>query len=110
MRMSTSTIALAAFMGSTAMTGAGRALVTAFAVGQAVWLAIVGTPLMLFSVGVTVGRWPLRDERLPQNEEELRVMRLAPSNGHSPYSRTWPATRRGPRQRGAPAPPPYSAG
>jgi len=99
MRTSTSTIALAAFIGSTAMTGAGLALVTWFAVGQAVWLAIVGPPLMLLSAGVTVGSWPLRDGRLPQNEAEERVMRLAPSNGHQPYSRTWPATRTRPWQR-----------
>ena len=96
MRMSTSTIALAAFMGSTAMTGAGLALVTAFAVGQAVWLAIIGPPLMLLSAGVTVGNWPQRDERLPRNEAETTRQRLQQQrNGHQPYyGRTWPATRR----------------
>ena len=103
MRTTTSTLALAAFLGSTAMTGAGLALVAWFTVGQAVWLAMVGPPLMLLSGGLTVGTWPSSlDKRMAENQTELSLsrparppaMRLTPSNGHNPYSRTWPETRR----------------
>ena len=94
------TIAMVTFLGSTAMTGAGLALMAWFTVGQAAWLAMIGSPLMLLSGGVTVGMWPSNlDERMAENRmgvlldrREPRLPVLPPSrNGHS---QSWPRTVR----------------
>ncbi len=101
------TIAMAAFLGSSAMTGVGLTLLWGLALQQSVALVIIGPPLMLLSGGIVLGT---PRENLDDQMEENRAnanLRLRPQpqrrpigpvrmpsrNGHR-YSRTWPRTGR----------------
>ena len=99
------TIAIAAFLGSTAMTGGALMLLWGFALQQTLALVIAGPPLMVLSGGIALGT-PARetlDDRMLENRTHQRLSRPQPrrwardlahplrQNGHS---RTWPRTAR----------------
>lgn len=96
------TLAMATFLGSSAMTGVGLTLLWGLALQQSVALVLIGPPLMLLSGGIVLGtpREDL-DGRMRQNQAHLRLsrphirrplrpVRLPSRNGH----RTWPRTAR----------------
>ncbi len=96
------TIAMATFLGSSAMTGLGLTLLWGLALQQTVALVIFGPPLMLLSGGIVLGtpRESL-DDQMEENRTHLRLsrgqpqrrplgpVRLPSRNGHQ-----WPRTAR----------------
>jgi hypothetical protein len=97
------TIAMATFLGSSAMTSVGLMLLWGLALQQSVALVIIGPPLMLLSGGIALGtpreglvdqmeenRTHLRLSRGQPQRRPLGPVRLPSTNGH----RTWPRTAR----------------
>ncbi len=74
------TIAMAAFLGSTAVTGTSLALLWAFALQQTLALVIVGTPIAVLSAGIALGTPAAEnlDARMSQNQTHQRLSRPQP--------------------------------